>query len=270
MIRSFAHHDIFEGLKTQYQVIRALMLRQILLRWGRNNLGYLWLFLEPLILIVAVVGFISIFRGQALEKAHFGIAIIPFLFLGYSQSMTWRFVSQKCAGAFAGNIPLFEHRFIRPFDVLLSTALVEILGVSAAFLSIYAVLYWLDLMTLPQNIPLLIYGWVLLLWFAVAFGIFFGALAGAFDFIQFVMRGVVVLFYLISGVFFAVAWLPLEYRDLVLWVPMVHGTEMLRHAYYGDRLITFENPAYLIACNCVLSVLALWISRAAWLEDVRE
>ena len=268
--KEFPLPSLLDNLKVQYRVIRALMLRQILLRWGRDNLGYLWLFVEPLILIVVVVGFISIFRGQALEKSHFGLAVVPFIFLGYSQAMTWRFVSQKCGGAFSGNIPLFEHRFIRPLDIFLATALVEILGVTTAFVGIYAVFMILGLIEMPSSASLLALGWVLMLWFALAYGILFGALSGAFEFFGFIMRGLTILFYMISGVFFAVVWLPPAYRDLILWVPMVHGTEMLRHAYFGDQLQTFENPAYLILCNTVLTFLALMIARAKWLEDIRE
>lgn len=268
--KDFPLPSLLDNLKVQYRVIRALMLRQILLRWGRDNLGYLWLFVEPLILIVVVVGFISIFRGQTLEKAHFGLAAIPFFFLGYSQAMLWRSVSGKCGGAFAGNLPLFEHRFIRPLDVFLSTAFVEILGVTIAVLGIYVVFMMLGLISLPNSVPLMVLGWGLLIWFSLAYGILLGALSGAFEKLTLLVRGLNILFYMTSGVFFAVVWLPPKYRDMVLWVPMVHSTEMLRHAYFGDQLQTFENPSYLILCNTVLTFFALMIARAKWLEDIRE
>jgi capsular polysaccharide transport system permease protein len=268
--KAYVQPTLLDNLKVQYQVIRALMLRQILLRWGRNNLGYLWLFLEPLIIIAVIAGFVSLFQKSGFEKAHIGIDALSFMFLGLSSAWTWRFTSQKCGGAFSGNIPLLEHRFIRPLDLFLSAAVIEILGVSAAFVVIYVFLMFIGLMALPQNLPLLIMAWVLMCWFALAYGIFFGALSGAFDFFEFAMRGVSVIFYITSGVFFAVVWLPPEYRDVALINPMIHGTEMLRHAYFGDKLETFEDPAYLIAWNVGLTFLALLIARASWLEDIRE
>lgn len=270
MTKAYVQPTLLDNLKVQYQVVRALMLRQILLRWGRNNLGYLWLFLEPLIIIAVIAGFVSLFQKNGFEKAHLGIDVLPFMFLGLSSAWTWRFTAQKCGGAFSGNIPLLEHRYIRPLDLFLSAALIEILGVSAAFVVIYIFLVFVGLLTLPQNLPLLITAWALMCWFALAFGVFFGALSGAFDFFEFAMRGVSVIFYITSGVFFAVVWLPPEYRDIALINPMIHGTEMLRHAYFGDKLETFENPAYLIAWNIGLTFLALLIARASWLEDIRE
>lgn len=270
MTKAYVQPTLLDNLKVQYQVVRALMLRQILLRWGRNNLGYLWLFLEPLIIIAVIAGFVALFQKSGFEKAHIGIDVLPFMFLGLSSAWTWRFTAQRCGGAFSGNIPLLEHRYIRPLDLFLSAALIEILGVSAAFVVIYVFLMFVGLMSLPQNLPLLITAWVLMCWFALAFGVFFGALSGAFDFVEFVMRGVTVIFYITSGVFFAVVWLPPEYRDIALINPMIHGTEMLRHAYFGDKLETFEDPAYLIAWNIGLTFLALLIARASWLEDIRE
>lgn len=268
--KAYAQPSLVDSLKVQYQVIRALVLRQILLRWGRNNLGYLWLILEPLIIISVIAGFVALFRKSGFEKAYTGIDVLPFMFLGLSSAWTWRFTSQKCGGAFSGNIPLLEHRFIRPIDLFLSAAIVEIIGVSAAFVVIYALLMFIGLADLPRNIPLLIIGWSLMCWFALAYGVFFGALTGAFNFFEFAMRGLSVIFYITSGVFFAVVWLPPEYRDYALMNPMIHGTEMLRHAYFGDKLETFESPPYLIAWNVVLTFLGLLIARAPWLEDIRE
>lgn len=270
MTKAYVQPTLLDNLKVQYQVVRALMLRQILLRWGRNNLGYLWLFLEPLIMIAVIAGFVALVNQHGFEKAHNGIEVLAFLFLGVSSAWTWRMISHKCGGAFSGNIPLLEHRYIRPLDLFLAAAVIEILGVSTAFLVIYIFLMFIGLLTLPQNLPLLIMAWVLMCWFGLAFGVFFGALSGAFDFVDFAMRGVNVLFYITSGVFFAVVWLPPEYRDIALINPMIHGTEMLRHAYYGDKLETFESPAYLIAWNIGLTFLALLIARASWLEDIRE
>lgn len=270
MTKACVQPSLLDNLKVQYQVVRALMLRQILLRWGRNNLGYLWLFLEPLLIIGIIAIFFSMIQKGGFEKAHDGIDILPFMFLGLSSAWTWRYTSQKCGGVFSGNIPLLEHRFIRPLDLFLAAAVIEILGVSAAFIFIYLLLMFLGIITPPQNLPIMIMGWILMCWFALAYSIFFGVFSGAFAFFEFVMRGVSVIFYITSGVFFAVVWLPPEYRDIALINPMIHGTEMLRHAYFGDKLETFEDPLYLIAWNIGLTFLALLSARASWLEDIRE
>jgi capsular polysaccharide transport system permease protein len=44
----------------QRRVIRALLMREIQLRWGRRNLGFAWLFCEPLIFALPVLAMWSL------------------------------------------------------------------------------------------------------------------------------------------------------------------------------------------------------------------
>jgi capsular polysaccharide transport system permease protein len=54
-----------------------------------------------------------------------------------------------------------------------------------------------------------------------------------------------------------VDWLPRVARDLIYWVPMVHGTEMVRHGFFGTVVRTYEDPIYFAAVNVVLSLFGL-------------
>jgi ABC-type polysaccharide/polyol phosphate export permease len=47
----------FRGLKLQIVIVQALLLRELQTRFGRNHLGFLWLFIEPLLLAAAIGGF---------------------------------------------------------------------------------------------------------------------------------------------------------------------------------------------------------------------
>ena len=62
----------------------------------------------------------------------------------------------------------------------------------------------------------------------------------------------------------------MDLRELVVWVPMIHGTEMLRHGYYGNLVQTFESPLYLITWNLVLSLLGFIAIRSPRLIDSME
>jgi capsular polysaccharide transport system permease protein len=42
------------GLKVQCRIIWALILREIITRYGRENLGILWFFAEPLLFITGI------------------------------------------------------------------------------------------------------------------------------------------------------------------------------------------------------------------------
>ena len=42
-----AYSSFRNGLRTQLRVTHALILRELLTRYGRHNGGFLWIFLEP-------------------------------------------------------------------------------------------------------------------------------------------------------------------------------------------------------------------------------
>ena len=50
------HNTTFrQSLAIQKRVIGALLIREIITRYGRNNIGFLWLFVEPLLLTLFIV-----------------------------------------------------------------------------------------------------------------------------------------------------------------------------------------------------------------------
>ncbi|OSI13639.1 sugar ABC transporter permease, partial [Neisseria dumasiana] len=50
------HETTFwESLAIQKRVVGALLMREIITRYGRNNIGFLWLFVEPLLMTVLIV-----------------------------------------------------------------------------------------------------------------------------------------------------------------------------------------------------------------------
>ena len=54
--------SFLESLLIQKRVIGALLMREIITRYGRNNIGFLWLFVEPLLLTLVMVLMWKFFR----------------------------------------------------------------------------------------------------------------------------------------------------------------------------------------------------------------
>ena len=46
-------------------------------------------------------------------------------------------------------------------------------------------------------------------------------------------------------------------REIVLYIPVVHGVEMVRDGYFGTKVEAIYDPGYLITCSLVLTVVAL-------------
>lgn len=263
-------HSFTSGLRIQYNVIRALILRETITRWGRKNIGFLWLFAEPLVFVLVIVAVFTSIRGAGFGIAHNGISLIAFILTGYCLMMTWRNAVSKGSDAVSASAALLHHRNVKPIDLYLSRLILEFVGVSAAFFGLLILFSVLGLIPWPKDVLRMMLAWLLMLWFALGFGLFFGTLMALSDIFAFIWRGINVALFFLSGVFFFVAWLPPYAQEIILWVPMVHGTEMLRHGYFGDAVPTFENPWYLIGWNLALTFLGLLVIRSPKLVDLME
>jgi capsular polysaccharide transport system permease protein len=262
--------SFLQSMQIQYRVIRALMLREIIFRFGRRNIGFLWLFAEPLFFVVAIVFFRSYIRQSGFETAHYGINLIAFVLTGYCLAMVWRNACNKGSDAVSASAPLLHHRNIKTVDLYLSRLFLEFFGLTLVFFGLLFLLCMIGLMPWPEDLLLMITAWLLMLWFALGYGLLFGSIMALFETFAILWRVVNFGLFFISGVFFFVVWLPVDLRELVLWVPMIHGTEMLRHGYYGNLVQTFESPMYLITWNLVLSFLGFIAIRSPRLIDSME
>ena len=97
----------------QRRVISALVLREMLTRYGRHNIGFLWLFAEPMLFTVGVT-----FLWTATELMHGSdLPIVAFAITGYSSVLLWRNMPTRCIGALTPNLSLLYHRNVRPIDI---------------------------------------------------------------------------------------------------------------------------------------------------------
>ncbi|WP_271022571.1 hypothetical protein [Rhizobium sp. RCAM05973] len=99
------------GLKIQGRVLGALIMREMLIRYGRENIGFLWLALEPMILTSGVMLMWTLLR----HEAH-GLVVAAFVLSGYMPLTLWRHISGHAVSCLRQNMPLMYHRQIRLAD----------------------------------------------------------------------------------------------------------------------------------------------------------
>ncbi len=66
-----------------------------------------------------------------------------------------------------------------------------------------------------------------------------------------------------SGAPFMVEWLPKKLQDVVLYLPMVHGVELLRHGYFGNVVRTHYDIGYMAESSLLLTLCGLYVVREA-------
>jgi capsular polysaccharide transport system permease protein len=75
-----------------------------------------------------------------------------------------------------------------------------------------------------------------------------------------VWHTVTYLIFPFSGAVFMVDWLPPRAQQILLYLPMVHATEWIRHAYFGEGVRTYEDPLYVLAWDLVLLLVGLYMA----------
>jgi ABC-type polysaccharide/polyol phosphate export permease len=250
----------------QKRVIHALFMREILTRYGRHNIGFLWLFVDPMIFIALIGVFWQLTKGNQFST----VSTLAFAVTGYSSVHLWRSMPAQCMSAILPNSTLLYHRQVRPMDFYLARILLEGMGVTMATSFLIFVLAGGGWMPWPADPLQLILAWILLAWFGAALGLLIGPLSERSALVGKIWAPISYLMFPLSGAFFLTYQLPPQVREFMLWIPMVHGVEYMREGYFGAVVPFFYDLLYLIACNLGLTLLGLtqvrWVSRGILVE----
>lgn len=237
----------------QGRVIYALLMREILTRYGRHNIGFLWLFVEPMLFTTGVTVL------WTLAKAVHGssLPIVAFALTGYSSVLLWRNMPGRCIGAIEPNLALMYHRNVRAIDVFVARLLLEAGGATISFMTLSLFYIYIGWLEPPEDVLTVIAGWLLLGWFGASLAMLLGALSEKTDLVERLWHPAAYLLFPLSGAAFMVDALPKAAQKYVLYIPMVSGVEMVRDGYFGNHIRTHYDVQYLVEFCVVLSLLAL-------------
>jgi ABC-type polysaccharide/polyol phosphate export permease len=242
----------------QRRVIGALLMREILTRFGRHNIGFLWLFVEPMMFTLGVT-----VLWTATKTAHgSGLPIVAFAVSGYSSVLLWRNMPARCIGAIGPNLSLMYHRNVKIIDIYAARLLLEIAGASLSFATLTLFFSSIGWMELPNDIMKVLVAWLLLTWFGSSLAILMGALSEQSEIIEKLWHPVSYILFPLSGAAYMVDALPQSAQDFVLMLPMVHGVELLREGYFGISFKAHYDLPYLISICIALTILGLAKTRA--------
>jgi ABC-type polysaccharide/polyol phosphate export permease len=248
-----------QGLATQRRVIFALLMREVITRFGRENLGVLWLVGEPMIFTLGVA---TLWAAAGLNHGS-AIPIVAFAVTGYSSVLMWRNATGRCSSAVQQNRQLLFHRNVQVIDVLLTRILLEIGGATASFIALSLIFIFIGWMPMPSDPLLVIEGWLMLAWFGASLALLIGAGTAFSETVERLWHPAAYLLFPMSGAAFMVEWLPAKLQSVVLLLPMVHGVELVREGYFGGIVRTHYNLPYMAMCCLILSLAGLYVAREA-------
>lgn len=245
--------SLIKALHIQRRVIGALLMREILTRYGRHNIGFLWLFVEPMLFTLGVTAL-----WTALDNSHgSSLPITAFALTGYSCVLLWRNMPGRCILAIFPNLALMYHRQVKVIDIFLARLILEAAGASISFVALTLVFSSIGLMSLPEDVLQVMGGWFLLAWFGASLAILLGSLSEKSELVEKLWHPFAYLLFPLSGAAFIVDALPPKFQDMVLYIPMVNATEYVREGYFGTAFVAHYDLGYLASWCIALTVLAL-------------
>jgi len=247
------------SLTIQQRVVGALLMREVITRFGRHNVGVLWLIGEPMLFTLGIAILWSIMG----HKNEPGMPIVAFAVTGYSSVLVWRNTVLRCTMAVQQNIGLLYHRNVQVIDVFLTRIIVEIAGATGSFLTLSLVFSGLEVIDPPRDLLQLTFGWIMLSWLGGSLALMMGALSVYSHLVERLWHPTSYVLFPLSGAAFMVDWLPTELQKWILLLPMVHGVEMVREGFFGAAVRTHFDAGYMALCCLGFTLAGLVLAKNA-------
>ncbi|GFM31468.1 ABC transporter permease [Novosphingobium sp. PY1] len=246
-----------EGWRIQLRVIHALMIRELHTRYGRENIGFLWIMVEPMLF----AGLVSILWRATKGSAEHGVGIVAFTVTGYIPVVLFRHGVSRCVALFVANSSLMYHRQIKILDFVLVRFIIELLGTMMAYFFIATVLIMFGEFPVPSDIGLLIGGWMCYALFTLSLCLIIAPLSEMSEIMEKFIPVTTYIMLPFSGLFTMASWLTPRVREYILWSPFVNAMEMMRKGVFGNQVTAYYNIWNPIVSSVVLSVIGLALCR---------
>jgi capsular polysaccharide transport system permease protein len=222
--------NFLRSFAIQRRVIGALIMRETYSRFGRENLGFAWVFGEFLVFALPVIVMWHFIRG----KYEHNFLVVPFVWSGYLPILLFRHIGGHMLSAVRLNMSLLYHRNVTPFDAVISRMAIEVMGNYGAGVFSFFLLYAIGQIDWPRDPPLLFVGYFYMTWWCVAVGLVVAAFSERTVVFEKVWQPISYMYLPVSGFFYMAAWIPKQVRDVLLAVmPALPSYEMIRAGLFG-------------------------------------
>jgi capsular polysaccharide transport system permease protein len=241
-----------EALLIQIRSIKALLVRDMMMRFGREHLGFLWVVLEPMTLTVGVLFVWSLIR----PSYEHGVRLVALVFTGYAPLTLWRHLTSTSL-LFRHSSAMLYHRNVTLLDIFVARQVLELCGSTLALVFIYSCLMALQLVEPVYDYGLVLGGWMMMALLSFGAGALIVIATELYDISERIVQPMQYLQLPLSGAFFLVDWLPTGAQRLILLNPLVHCYEMFRAGFFGPSQLTYYSTSYALSWASALSLLGI-------------
>ena len=235
-----------------------MLLRELNARFGRDNIGILWLIGEPL-LFALVVSLVRTVRGGI----HGNGVIQPamFVLVGYTGFIIYRGLFNRAGSILGSSLPLLFHRSVTLMDMVSVRVVIEVVGCFSAYLVLMVIFSMVGIGSLPYRPLYLLAGYGLITWFSAAASMIVMYITFDRPTLERMMHMISYFMIPISGAFFMIEWLPSSFRDIIVWNPLAISFEILRYGQFEMASADYLFFGYALSANAVLTYIGLLLLR---------
>ena len=241
-----------------FAVWRAIFLREALDRLFDMRFAWFWLLAEPVLHIAFITFVMTVIRVRTVGNAD----VVVWIIIGMLAFFLFLRTAVQVTHAVDSNRPLFTYRQVKPFYPAIARAVLEGFLMAIIALVILGTAALLGHQTFPVDALLVIQA-VFGLWlFGIGYGLVASVLMALVPEMEHVLKIVMLPLYLISGVIWPLASIPLPYRDILMINPIAHGLELVRMGFFPYyHTVPGLSMPYLFAWGVVSIMLGLMLYR---------
>jgi len=250
---------LVRGFYVQLQVIHALLLREIMTRFGAHKLGYLWAIIEPL----AFIGTFAVMFSLGNRKIPNGMDSVSFLTTGIIPFLLFRQTLDRSIKAISANKALLFYPQIRPLDLVIARSTLEIATLTTIFVTILIFNSLFNQPLMMDSLLRVMLGLTLAGLLGASLGLIICSLSVYSNMVERIVGPLFRPLFWISGLFFSANELPSAIREIFMWNPILHAVEVTRDGIYSSYHAKYFNPWYVIMWILAFSFIGLTLERTA-------
>jgi capsular polysaccharide transport system permease protein len=245
------NYDFWSAVRRQRRVLFALLLRNVRTKFFGHGLGYLIAVAWPLSHILIIVLIYTVV-GRA---APFGDSIALFIATGVVPFQTFSYLSRFMMLSIIKNRPLLAFPEVKILDVLFAAAALETLAACLVAILFIVIAWACDIDVMPRDVVQASYAFGAAILLGVGFGMFNSVMTLVTHtwFVSYSLS--MIILWATAGILFVPDSLPVLFREILSYHPVLQLVEWMRSAYYEGYGALLLDRGYVI--NVALGALFL-------------
>lgn len=234
-----------------FRVLGALMVREMITRYGRSWGGYLWAILEP----AGIVMVLTLALGAFLRHPPIGNSFALFYASGYLVFYFFHQIANQAGSAVSVNRELLQLPMVRPLDAVIARFILTFLTLICVAVLIFGTLLVLTHNTV--NIARVFRAMLAVSVLGLGVGVTNAVIFVYVPVWRQVWTMLTAPLMIISGTFFLFSSMPSNIQKILIWNPLIHITGEMRMAFYPTYRGDYINLGYPIGVGLALVVIGM-------------